>query len=261
MSEKIHSNAVLPPPTFQPAVLQRVRVVLTRPSHPGNVGSAARAMKTMGLTQLVLVQPRQLPDAQAEALASGALDVLQSARVVESLAEALTGTIGAVALTARRRELAAEPLWARGAAALAVEELRRDPDQRPWALVFGNETYGLSNEELAQCSHWAMIPANPDYSSLNLAAAVQLLCYELRLAALDPGAPPAVPDAGVAASHDQVEGLLRHVEQAAVDCGFLDPNQPKRLMPRLRRLAGRARLEVEEINILRGLVAALQRSK
>lgn len=262
-------GAVSPAPTLgaistlpsERSAFERVRVVLCRTSHPGNIGSAARALKTMGFAQLVLVAPRHLPDAQAEALASGASDVLAAARVVPTLAEALVGTTMAVALTARRRELAVAPLWARAAAGELAQALQA-PDvgaDTEVALVFGNETYGLSNEELGLCSRWAMIPANPDYSSLNLAAAVQLLCYELRLALDDPGAPPEVPDAGQPATHEDVERLLTHVEQVAVASAFLDPASPKRFVPRLRRLAARARLEREEVNILRGLLAAVQK--
>lgn len=236
-----------------PESLQRVRVVLSHTSHPGNIGAAARAMKTMGFSRLVLVNPKIFPDPQAEAMASGAGDVLAAARVVGSLAEALHGTVLALALTARRRDLAAEPLWARaGAAELAVASAHGEV-----ALVFGNETSGLSNEELAQCARWAMIPANADYSSLNLAAAVQVMCYELRLA-LDAALPAPSFHAGEPATHDAVEGLLTQLEGAAVDSGFLDPESPGRLMLRLRRLFSRAGLEKEEVNILRGLLASFK---
>jgi tRNA/rRNA methyltransferase len=243
-------SAVLPAPTFD-----RVRVVLCRPSHPGNIGSAARAMKTMGFSRLVLVAPKQFPDPQAETMAAGATDVLDSACVVSTLAEALEGTVLATALTSRRRELAVAPLWAREAA----QELAQEIAQGEVALVFGNETYGLSNDELALCARWAMIPANPESPSLNLAAAVQLLSYELRLALMDPGVLPVIPDAGVPANHEDVERLINHLQQVALDSGFLDPAAPKRFVPRMRRLFARARIEREELNILRGLLAATQK--
>lgn len=233
--------------------LDRVRVVLSRPSHPGNIGAAARAMKTMGLSRLYLVCPKLFPDPQADAMASGAGDVLASATICASLAEALAGTVMATALTARRRELGTEPLWARPAAA----ELVAEAASGEVALVFGNETAGLSNDEVSLCRRWALIPTAADYSSLNLAQAVQILCYELRLAAVEVGAPPAVPFSGTPASHEEIEGLIGHLEQAALTSGFLDPVQPKRLMPRLRRLFSRAGVEKEEVNILRGLLAAL----
>jgi tRNA/rRNA methyltransferase len=236
------------------AALERIRVVLSHPSHPGNIGATARAMKTMGLAHLVLVKPKIFPDAQADAMAAGATDILANARIVESLTEALAGTILATAMSARRRELATPPLWARDAAAELVGQAR----SADVALVFGNETSGLSNGELAQCRRWAMIPVNQDFSSLNLAAAVQVMTYELRLAAFDPGAPPMISGAGLPASHDDVERLVEHFERAAVGSGFLDPASPKRLIPRLRRLFARAAIEREEVAILRGMLAALE---
>jgi tRNA/rRNA methyltransferase len=242
-----------PSPTS--AILDRIRVVLSHPSHPGNIGAAARAMKTMGLSRLVLVRPRQFPDAQADAMAAGATDLLVQTEVVDSLAEALGGTVLAMAMTARRRELAVPALWARDGAA----ELVAMAGTGEVALVFGNETSGLSNDELAMCRRWAMIPVNPGFSSLNLAAAVQVMCYELRLAALDPGAPPAITGAGLLASHEEVEGLIAHIERAAISSEFLDPASPKRLIPRLRRMFSRAGPEKEEVAILRGLFAALEK--
>jgi len=238
------------------AALDRIRVVLSHPSHPGNIGASARAMKTMGLSRLVLVNPKAFPDAQADAMATGATDLLVQAAVVSSLAEALSGTVLAMAMTARRRELAVPALWARdGAAELVTMAATGDV-----ALVFGNETSGLSNDELAMCRRWAMIPVNAEFSSLNLAAAVQVMCYELRLATLDPGLPPAISGAGEVASHDEVERLIAHIERAALSSEFLDPASPKRFVPRLRRMFSRAAPEKEEVAILRGLFAALEKA-
>lgn len=237
-----------------PAALAQVRIVLSHTSHPGNIGAAARAMKTMGFSRLVLVNPKSFPDPQADALASGAADVLEQAQVCSSLEEALVGTRHSTAMTARRRGLAVEPLWARDAAAEVAELAKRCEV----AIVFGNETAGLSNEEVAMCSRWAQIPTSPEYSSLNLAQAVQVLCYETRMHAVDAGAPPPINDAGLPASHEEVEGLIGHLERAAVGSGFLDPAQPKRLIPRMRRLFARARVEKEEVAILRGMLAALE---
>ena len=242
-------------PLVGAAALDRVRVVLSLTSHPGNIGAAARAMKTMGLSRLYLVRPKAFPDPQAVAMATGADDILAAARVCDTLAEALAGTVSATALTGRRRELATEPAWAREAAA----ELVAAAAAGEVALVFGNEQAGLSNEEVAQCRRWALIPTSDDYRSLNLAQAVQILCYELRLAAVETGAPPKVSDGGTPASHDEVEALVRHLERAAVGSGFLDPAQPKRLMPRMRRLFARAGLEKEEVNILRGMLASFEK--
>ncbi|MDO9244587.1 MAG: RNA methyltransferase [Rhodocyclaceae bacterium] len=234
--------------------MQRVRVVLSHTSHPGNIGATARAMKTMGFSRLVLVNPKTFPDPQATAMAAGADDVLAAAEICANLQEALSGTVLALALTARRRELALAPLWARDGAM----EIARGVAAGEVALVFGNETSGLSNDELAQCGRWAMIPANPDCSSLNLAAAVQVMCYELRLAMQGVEPPPPVAGAGASATHEEVEGLLAHFEASAVASGFLDPERPGRLMLRLRRLFSRSGLEKEEVGILRGLLASFR---
>jgi tRNA/rRNA methyltransferase len=235
--------------------LDRIRVVLSHTSHPGNIGAVARAMKTMGLSRLVLVNPKIYPDEQADVRAAGATDILAAAQVVTSLSEALVGTVLAVAMSARRRELAVPPVWAREAAA----ELVAAAATGEVALVFGNETAGLSNEELLQCRRWAMIPVNPAFSSLNVAAAVQVMCYELRLAGEVTGLPPAVSGAGLPANHEEVEHLVAHIERAALGSGFLDPANPKRLVLRMRRLFSRAVIEKEEVNILRGLLAALEK--
>jgi tRNA/rRNA methyltransferase len=232
-------------------LLDRIRVVLSHTSHPGNIGAAARAMKTMGLSRLVLVAPDSFPDPIADARASGALDVLQAATVVPTLADALEGTLMAAALTARRRDLSVPPSLPRDAA----PELIRHARAGDVALVFGTEASGLSNEEVALCSLPVTIPANPAYSSLNLAAAVQLLCYELRLAALQPTLPEPPADA---ASFEDIERFHAYLEELMRESGFYDPNTSRRLLPRLRRLFGRVRLERDEINILRGLLAALR---
>jgi tRNA/rRNA methyltransferase len=237
------------------SALDRIRIVLSHPSHPGNIGAAARAMKTMGLSRLYLVNPKLFPDPQSDAMATGAVDLLASARVVGSLAEALAGTVSATAMTGRKRELATQPMWARQAAA----DLVLTTAEGDVALVFGNETAGLSNEEVALCRQWALIPTSPDYRSLNLAQAVQILAYELRLAAVDIGVPPAVSEAGEPASYEDVEALVAHLERAAVGSGFLDPAQPKRLIPRMRRMFSRTRLEKEEVNILRGMLASFEK--
>ena len=228
-----------------------MRVVLNRPSHPGNIGAAARAMKTMGLSRLYLVDPRRFPDAEATTRASGALDVLEQATVCASLDEALAGTVLAAALTSRRRDLSLPPLTPREAA----PQLLAETAQGEVALVFGAETSGLSNDELDRCQMMVMIPANPEYASLNLAAAVQVLSYELRTASLIGAVSAAEP--GNWAELDEIEGVFGHLEQVMVASGFLDPASPKRLMHRLRRLFARTRLEREEVNILRGILTSL----
>jgi tRNA/rRNA methyltransferase len=239
-------------PMNESGPLDRIRVVLSRTSHPGNIGAAARAMKTMGLSRLVLVAPESFPDPVAAARASGALDVLHGARVVSTLAEALEGTVMAAALTARRRELSVPPMLPREAA----PELVRHSAAGEVALVFGTESSGLSNDDVALCTLPVTIPANPAYSSLNLASAVQLLCYELRLAALEPSLAEPPADA---ARFEEVEGFYAHLEAVMRAAEFYDPATSRRLLPRMRRMFGRIRLEHDEINILRGLLAALQR--
>jgi len=235
--------------------LKNIRIVLCETAHPGNIGAAARALKTMGIGRLCLVAPERFPDPQAEWLASGAADVLRRARVCATLDEALAGSAFTVACTARPREIAVPMVSARAAAARIVEVAR----VQPVALVFGNETFGLTTAEVNRCQLLATIPAEPEYSSLNVAAAVQVLAYELRLAALGGTAPAGKPRA--LASHEEVQRFYEHLEGAMVESGFLNPEHPKKLMPRLRRLFGRARLEKEEVNILRGVLKALATPK
>ena len=245
-------------PADRQTPLDRVRIVLSRTSHPGNIGAVARAMKTMGLSRLTLVSPKHFPDPEAVSRAVGADDLLESSRVCSSLDEALAGTVFAVAISARHRSIGPAPRQARAAAPEILEACAAGEV----ALVFGNETAGLSNDEVQRCQRTVFIPANPDFSSLNLGAAVQLLCYELRLAAFD-GSPPVVsavtPFASPLATNDDVERYYAHLERLMIATGFLDPNQPKRLMPKLRRLFGRAQLERDEINILRGILDAVEK--
>ncbi len=231
------------------------RFVLVEPSHPGNVGAAARALKTMGFSRLVLVAPR-VPhvqsDPEAVAMASGADDVLASAHVVSTLGEALSGVHWSIALTARTREYGPPRLAPRTAAAHACTQV----ESGDIALVFGNERTGLANEHVEQCSALAHIPANPAYSSLNLAQAVQVLAYELRVAFLEQTSEPAqqpAADTGTLAQSDEIERMYLHLENALIALDFLDPRNPKKLMPRLRRLFARTGLEREEVNILRGI--------
>ncbi|MBI1395259.1 MAG: TrmJ/YjtD family RNA methyltransferase [Betaproteobacteria bacterium] len=234
--------------------LGRVRVVLCRPSHPGNIGAAARAMKTMGLRQLVLVSPRRFPDPEADVRSSNAREVLASARVVTSLAEALRGTVAAVATVSHQYETSLEMVSCRDAAARAVDaSVSGDV-----AFVFGTEASGLTADEVRACTLAAHIPCNPAYTSLNLAAAVQIFAYEARLAAVGGGLPSGeMPEL---ATHEDIERLHAHLEEAMVGFGFLDPAHPKRLLPRMRRLVARARLEVEEVRILRGLLKSASRT-
>ena len=252
--------ATSPPPS---GGFTSTRFVLVEPSHPGNVGAAARALKTMGFSRLVLVAPR-VPqvhcDPEAVAMASGADDVLAAAHIVPTLADALAGAQWSLALTARMREYGPPP----GAPRQAVQDACRQVAHGDIALVFGNERTGLSNDDVERCSALAHIPANPAYSSLNLAQAVQVLAYELRLAYLGEGEPgAALPGAGAAAAtpvtgtplatSDDIERMYVHLENALIALDFLDPANPKKLMSRLRRLFARSGLEREEVNIVRGI--------
>jgi tRNA/rRNA methyltransferase len=237
-----------------PRALANVCIVLARPSHPGNIGSAARALKTMGFADLRLVAPKTFPHPEADALASGALDVLGAARVFDTLERALADVVLAVGFSARGRDLSHPPRALREAAPLMVSAAAAGPI----ALVFGNETFGLTNEELARCQWLAVIPANPAYASLNLAAAVQVACYELATAA-SAFTPPAEPGR-TPATVEEIEAFFAHLERAMVASGFLDPAMPKRLMERMRRLYARAGLEREEVRFLRGMLAAFEKS-
>ncbi|MCA3027974.1 MAG: RNA methyltransferase [Rhodocyclaceae bacterium] len=246
-------------PASDTAPLNRIRVVLVETSHPGNVGSAARAMKTMGLSNMVIVNPR-LPapqhDAQAVALASGATDVLQTAKVVATLQEALADVVYAVGFTARKRELTHPHVGLREAAGLVMSQLAAQTHS-PVALVFGNEAMCLSNDDVDRCQLLASVPANPVYSSLNLAQTVQVAAYEMMMASGSFAVAPDVPRES--ATSGEIEALIKHLEFAAIESGFLDPNSPKRFMTRMRRLATRAGLEREEVAILRGLISSLQK--
>ena len=234
-------------------LLANIRIVLCQTSHPGNIGAAARAMKTMGLRQLYLVRPKKFPDKEADTMSVGAVDILQNAQVCETLEQALVGCVLAIGLSARKSQLSHELVPARQAASQAAEIASR----QQVALVFGTEMSGLSNAELDLCQLLAMIPANPDFSSLNLAAAVQVMCYELRVGLLD----DAVENANAAvplASNEEVEGFYTHLEETLLKIGFLNATEPGRLMQRVRRIYGRARLEKEEVNILRGILKHTQ---
>jgi len=237
----------------RPSPLERVRVVLCGTTHPGNIGASARALKTMGLASLYLVAPKHFPAAEADAMASGAVDLLRAAAVCGSIDEALEGTVFAVACTARSRDLSHTVLTAREAGQRLVSEAAHGPV----ALVFGPEQSGLTGLEVGRCAAIGMIPTNPEYSSLNLAAAVQIFAYEARQAA--EGVMSYPQETYEAASYGEVELLFGHLEQTLYDVGFLDPKQPKRLMQRLRRLFQRTRLEKEEVNILRGILTAAQK--
>ncbi len=235
-----------------PANQSRCRVVLCRPSHPGNIGAAARAMKTMGLSDLRLVAPEKYPAPEAQWMATHAADVLANSRVHENLQSAIADCVAAFALSARPREWSTQVLDVRAAAARAVA-LNGEV-----AFVFGNESAGLTNDEMLACQYLVHIPANPGMTSLNLAQAVQIVAYELFMV---PGAVVPRERKGKPATVEDLEGLYAHLERAALESRFFDPASGSKLPTRLRRLFARTALEREEVNILRGLLNALQEPK
>ncbi len=237
-------------------MLDNIRIVLIGTTHSGNIGAAARAMKVMRLSQLVLVAPKEFPNPEATALASSAADLLEQARVCANLEEAIAGCRLVVGTSARLRSVQWPQMEPRECAARLVEEGAAGPV----ALLFGRERTGLTNEELDRCHALVNIPANPEYSSLNLAQAVQVLSYEIQLAWLATQAWPQAPQPEVATA-EQLEGFFDHLRTTMEEIGFADPNRSDRLQRRLRRLFLRARPDPIEINILRGILSAAQGRK
>ena len=230
------------------------RIVLVATSHPGNIGATARAMKTMGLGELHLVAPACFPDPQASAMAAGADDILEHACVHADLPAALAGCHWVAGLSARPRYISGPTLSARTGAEAVVQR----PAAERAALVFGRERTGLTNAELDLCHVRINIPANPDYGSLNLSAAVQVMAYEWRMAA--GGFDDAVPTGAneTLASAAMLNSFYEHLEEVLAEIGFLDRGNPRYLMRRLRRLFNRAQMEPDEVNILRGMLSAIQ---
>ena len=234
-------------------MLDNIRVVLVNTSHPGNIGSAARAMKTMGIHDLVLVDPVEPPDGRATAMAAGAVDVLANLRIVGTLAEAVADCGLVIGSSARSRTLDWPMLDPRQAGAKSIAEA----SQHKVALVFGRERTGLTNDELQQCHYHVCIPANPEYSSLNLAMAVQTICYEVRMHSL-----AEKPQAIATEAYPQQKDLDRfyvHLEQILLQVNFLRADHPGNVMSKLRRLFNRVRPDSQELNILRGILTAVQK--
>lgn len=240
--------------------LANFRIVLSHTQHPGNIGAAARAMMTMGLRDLALVEPERFPHPQARAQASGALVVLNEARVTPTLDEAVSDCTWVVGTSARARHVGDEALTPEAFAEKAVEVAAFGKV----ALVFGFEQTGLTNEELDRCHAVVAIPSNPGYSSLNLAQAVQVLCFCLRRAAIAE-IPRVPPKAGLRWFQPptalQTEQFYEHLEKTLMDTGFLDPSNPRLLMRRLRTLFNRAQPDLNELNILRGVLTSVEKHK
>jgi tRNA (cytidine32/uridine32-2'-O)-methyltransferase len=240
-----------------PGPLARIRVVLVETTHPGNIGAVARAMKTMGLSRLELVRPRHFPNAEALALASGADDLLAAAGIRDDLTAALTGCRLVVGSSARLRAVA----WPLLSPAQCAERLLAEAAAGEVALVLGRESSGLSNAELARCQYLVNIPTDPQFSSLNLAAAAQAFAYEIRCAWLGSEAAQPAGEPRDLATADAMEGFYDHLARALVDLGYSDPEQSRKLMRRLRRLFHRAQPDRVELNILRGILSAAQGKK
>ncbi len=235
--------------------LNAVRVILVETSHPGNIGATARAMKTMGLSRLYLVAPKVFPDQKAIEMASGAQDVLERAICVNTLDEALADTQLALMTSARPRDIALPGLTPETAA----QTMFKMSDDTQVALVFGRERTGLTNEELLRGHYHVEIPTNPAYSSLNLSQAVQILAYEIAKHAVIQ-LPVTQDKATALARSEQVEQYYTHLENVLEAIDFLKPSNPKQIMLRLRRLFNRAKLEVVEVNILRGILTQITRT-
>lgn len=250
-------------------MFENVRIVMVNTTHPGNIGAAARALKTMGLSNLYLVSPLDYPNANATWRAAGATDVLHQARVVESLEEALQGCSLVLGTSARQRRIPWPVLNARQAGDMVARQASREQV----AILFGREDRGLTNEELQQCHYHIEIPANEDYGVLNVASAIQVIAYEIRMAMLslraqsndqNPSADRAqMPVETVRWDEDlattrEMALFFEHLEQTLTQLEFYEPDNPRQLMTRLRRLFMRARLDQMEMNILRGILRAAQ---
>lgn len=235
-------------------LVMSIRIVLVGTTHPGNIGAVARAMKNMGLVDLALVNPRHFPHEEAAARASGATDILDNAMVVSSLAEALTDCVYVAGASARSRTISWPSMGPRDCA----ERMISESDNGRVAAVFGPEKTGLHNDDLDLCHTLLTIPTDPGFSSLNIAMAVQVLTYELRVASmLDEG--PAFESHAPPATGEEMEHFYTHLEQVLNEIRFLDPENPRHLMRRLRRLFIRARPDKNEVNILRGILTAVDR--
>ncbi|MGB5331040.1 MAG: RNA methyltransferase [Woeseiaceae bacterium] len=252
-----HAHGALEYRTFSDlssrTLLMSIRIVLVGTTHPGNIGAAARAMKNMGLSDLALVNPRYFPHEDATARASGATDILDNAMVVSSLADALTDCVYVAGASARSRTICWPSMGPRDCAERMISEC----SEGKVAAVFGPEKSGLHNDDLDLCHTLLTIPTDPGFSSLNLAMAVQVLTYEIRVASML-HAGPVFESEAPPASHEEMEHFYTHLERVLKDIRFLDPENPRHLMRRLRRLFIRARPDKNEANILRGILTAVE---
>ena len=237
-------------------ITKNIKVVLVGTTHPGNIGATARAMKTMGFDQLVLVEPKIYPDADATARASGADDLLAAALVHDNFGDAISDCHFVFGTSNRNRSIP-WPLYAPAQAAEHCRVLLQSESKI--AIVFGRESSGLANEELELCNAMIQIPTNPQFSSLNIAAAVQIICYELHKYLLQPETESiALSNSTPLASVDQIQQLYEHLQQSLIDIAYFDPDKPRRLMRRLKRVINRSQLDANEYNIVHGILSAVQ---
>ncbi len=241
----------------------QLKIILINTTHPGNIGAVARAMKNMGFRELCLVSPKEFPSEVATARASGAEDILQGAMVVQSLEDAVADCHRVFGLSARLRKISM-PLMNSRRAALEIEKLHQDNPTQKIALVFGQEQSGLSNEALAKCHYQVLITAEPSFASLNLAQAVQIMVYELRMAGVGVESEgyqqnEMSENSEELATAEAVEGFYAHLEKSLIQIGFLNPQMPGHLMHYLRRLFAKSRLTNLELNILRGILTSIQK--
>ncbi|TQV86458.1 RNA methyltransferase [Aliikangiella coralliicola] len=236
-------------------MLDKINIVLSNTTHPGNIGAAARAMKVMGLSRLTLINPSQFPSAEASRRASRATDILADAKVCSSIEEAITDSRLIVGTSARTRSLPSKLVTPRQ----LVEKILNHRDNVPVAILFGTENSGLTNDELHLCHYHVCIPTNPDYSSLNLASAVQLIAYEMRLGLADVEMLPSqnIGDNEMMISREQMVGLLSHFDQVMQQTGYVIPEYKKQLDQRMNRLLSKAEVTQSELNILRGFLSSV----
>lgn len=245
-----------PTEALENEIFSNIRIVLCQTSHPGNIGSTARAMKTMGLGHLYLVEPKHFPDAHATALSVNAADVLETAVVTDTLEEAVADCNFVIGVSGKKRSLSQEVLNVREAAS----KTKTLASHQQIALVFGNETNGLSSAQADLCQALATIPANPEYNSLNLSQAVQIMCYELRMAITD--SKSHVENNPVElATQEELEHFYVHMKQVLEEIGYINPRAPKKLFERLRRMYARTQLEKEEVHLLRGVLTLTQKPR
>lgn len=234
-------------------MLKNIRFVLVNPSHPGNIGSVARIMKNMALEKLFLVNPLQFPHVNATAMASGATDVLENAIITQSLDEAIKNCTLVIGTSARMRKLPQLMVTPQKAA----EIIKQESSRKNIAILFGNEKFGLNNEDLGKCHYHVRIPTVKNFSSLNLAAAAQIIAYELYIHTLSDQGKSLLHVRKNFATAEELEGLYEHIKKTMILIGFLNPDHPRRLMPRMRQIINRSRIDKNELNLLRGIMTAI----